>query len=1162
MSLNPTSPRHLVLRHGKRATGNLAAGDIKPRPEIGTGNQILHSYYRPGLPTGSYKIDVEQKIAENKDGSGASFSKTSSKSFKVVAPRYNLPAGTFNSVYPPHGHSAAHLTLPHIILNDPQFPWERVGSEKEQRETDDAGKNLTPWLAVLVFTHDEITLPPPVKSSLEKLLELPPAEPDKPAKSFEPSPTLTFNLNIAKFVEKVGASNGLLSTPLTYDPVLDGDKDDTNGDVVFVKKDLLNALCRRHGDDGAPDGAQDRPDVSRYRWLSHVRKVDTTGMANAGSTTGLLGERDSLFSVIVSHRTGPLDTASPAPVVAHLVSIEGLETNMSYPFQTEYVGLSSLHSWAYTSLPPNSLTVKDAFKAIGNSRELLRAPVSDAELAALRANKQAGENVANRLLDGYTLVKYRTQTGECTTAFYRGPFTPTDVTYPLNQTWGDPSTHGTDKQIFDRQLGMMDISYSAAWQLGRTLALADRSFTVALARVRRQIQDIGLEERKKDKMEKNTLFQTKAQTIQSLSNTIKLLSHLPQGSALLDSDVTNRWQSQAPDRVDASFQTMNNDEDEDEKQKLREQLKKAAFQVSGVLDHPELPYDEFGTPHSTDWAAVLGWILDRMYLANIPPHYLMNELSLPPESIRFFAIDRNWTDALIDGALSLANHLERSDDSVRRAMVSAIKRYLATDSPSKDKGLGRKPPVPLYGFLLRSELVTAFPDMVVTTGPVGANGEANKPILIRHELLDSNVMLCLFDRPPKAGEFESITLGQPPHQPCFSIASGLSNQQIDLVIKPTYTGTVDSQPTGDSRMRELKEGGRVSWTRDEAPSADKPPIFVWGSNNSADLRYMLTYNYSKLVHETVRKGMGDSYVETQATSSLMAFQLNEPTWQLVIDLQKDTERTLPLSSQTKAPLAKMAMRRIITSDNTDELSEPGTGVAPRAKRTLRSMGRLQRPRPLVLDARPPDAPLLPEISPDPSAATLSAAAPMFSMSMMASSSHFSTSNSSAGAGDPDYVFKVASIESESSNDPLVPSRIAQDLIFSILLTDEYSAEGFELSYISITVPFDRDPQTHEILTKDYQGPGGFMITNLRFNVLTSLSKDTPHVGDKRYLKIELLPRSHRKKVPVLHSKDLTFLLSGVVVASSNVTRTLTLKAVVAFSGRPEIKKSIDVERSS
>lgn len=191
---------------------------------------------------------------------------------------------------------------------------------------------------MLAFTYDVITSPPIVKSSLERLLELPPAEPDKPTKPCEQSPTAAFDLNIATFVKNFNASEGLLSTLLTYDPGLDGNKDGTNRYVVFVKKDLLNALCR---DDGAPDCLQDKPDVSRYRRLSYVRKVDTSGMAYAGSTIGLLMERNSLFSVIISHRAGPLETASPEPIMPHLVSIEGLKTNMSYTFQTEYIGLSS-----------------------------------------------------------------------------------------------------------------------------------------------------------------------------------------------------------------------------------------------------------------------------------------------------------------------------------------------------------------------------------------------------------------------------------------------------------------------------------------------------------------------------------------------------------------------------------------------------------------------------------------------------------------------------------------------------------------------------------------------------------------------------------------------------------------------------------------------------
>ena len=46
---------------------------------------------------------------------------------------------------------------------------------------------------------------------------------------------------------------------------------------------------------------------------------------------------------------------------------------------------------------------------------------------------------------------------------------------------------GFDLNIFDRELGLMDISCSAAWQLGRTMAIADQAFTSYLYRMRTQI---------------------------------------------------------------------------------------------------------------------------------------------------------------------------------------------------------------------------------------------------------------------------------------------------------------------------------------------------------------------------------------------------------------------------------------------------------------------------------------------------------------------------------------------------------------------------------------------------------------------------------------------------------------------------------------------------
>ena len=76
-------------------------------------------------------------------------------------------------------------------------------------------------------------------------------------------------------------------------------------------------------------------------------------------------------------------------------------------------------------------------------------------------------------------------------------------------------------------------------------------------------------------------------------------------------------------------------------------------------------YDETNDPRSTDWMPVMSWLIDRMFLAGVPAHYLITDPShLDHESLRFFRIDPNWVDALIYGALSLGNHMGTDLDRV------------------------------------------------------------------------------------------------------------------------------------------------------------------------------------------------------------------------------------------------------------------------------------------------------------------------------------------------------------------------------------------------------------------------------------------------------------------------------------------------------------------
>jgi hypothetical protein len=74
----------------------------------------------------------------------------------------------------------------------------------------------------------------------------------------------------------------------------------------------------------------------------------------------------------------------------------------------------------------------------------------------------------------------------------------------------------------------------------------------------------------------------------------------------------------------------------------------------------ELEYNGINKPVNSDWAVIQGWITNKLFLDGIPMQYLIVDPShLPMEKMRYFYIDPNWLDCLIDGALSVCNHADR-----------------------------------------------------------------------------------------------------------------------------------------------------------------------------------------------------------------------------------------------------------------------------------------------------------------------------------------------------------------------------------------------------------------------------------------------------------------------------------------------------------------------
>lgn len=789
------SPRHLLFRH---ATRLLESRSVSKDDKLEPGYVSLRSYYIPGLQARPYTVDVEQPIQAGSE----SQTLLSHQTFDVVAPKYVLPDNAIHSVYPPQGHQDGIEVLPHVIFNDPTLPWERIGSfnaedlkSTDPRFEDYIGRNRVPWLAVFVFSQDELQLDQKDLDHDQGIF----SEIDE------------FKTNGIKQTPTYTVKMAMNDVPLIKDCVTPIPKPDPNvekdarGDVVLVPRALFGSLFTQFDKDGKADTTA--PDVYPYRFLAHRRDVNSQGMAVSGSATV---DDSGSFGVVLSHRSAPFSLTQPTAVFVHLVSIEGVEQMRPWPIQSDkrFVAMCSLASWSYIALPPETPNVRDQFLTLGGSLDLLRPKLNIDDAKKLNDQQPHGPRLLQRLNNGYSMSRYRTQTGETTACFMRGPFIPDDVNDPLESWWTSLSTCGTDLQILDQELGLMDISYSSAWQLGRTLAIADQAFTAALARLRKQIFDQAMSDAQKQAIQQVTSFKSKEELLKTISTSVTRIGTLHESGLLQGpNSMLNRWRRPPVKPLEMTYHG------KDIEPFKQDALDKAALEAASTPDTTDptqpsdKPYDEYNTPYSPDWMLVLRWIYDRLFLSSVPAHYLITDAShLLPETLRFFKIDPNWTDALVDGALSLANHIDHQDDHVRCAMKKAFYRFLATPTSNLDPHLSYPPPVPKYGCYIRSELIAKFPDLIVETEPKAALDHS--PILLRHDVVDKGTMLCLFSRAPSSSEFSRLIFTQPPHQQTFIAADKIDSSSIVMNYRRAYT-VLD--PNDDNEKEPIVPN--ITWTK-------------------------------------------------------------------------------------------------------------------------------------------------------------------------------------------------------------------------------------------------------------------------------------------------------------------------------------------------------------
>lgn len=212
--------------------------------------------------------------------------------------------------------------------------------------------------------------------------------------------------------------------------------------VIDVKKRLLQAVL---------------PGKSELGLLAHVRQPKDP---NANPPLAI-----SPLATVFCNRLPQKGGTS----TAYLVSVEGryLGTSEAFDFQgagdNDLIRLVCLKSWRFSCTDPEQSFTQLLITA-NRDPSTLRLPDS-------------GDAGADRYLGmGYLPLPHALRQGDKTVSWYHGPFSPGDVEDPVTL----PALTGDELARYDAGTGMFDISYAAAWEVGRMLTLQNQAVAIEL----------------------------------------------------------------------------------------------------------------------------------------------------------------------------------------------------------------------------------------------------------------------------------------------------------------------------------------------------------------------------------------------------------------------------------------------------------------------------------------------------------------------------------------------------------------------------------------------------------------------------------------------------------------------------------------------------------
>lgn len=229
-----------------------------------------------------------------------------------------------------------------------------------------------------------------------------------------------------------------------------------------------------------------------------------------------------------------------------------------------------------------------------------------------------------------------------------------------------------------------------------------------------------------------------------------------------------------------------------------------------------------GQVHATDESAALppylaSFLAHLRLLVGVPFDYLIPDSRLlPPESIRFFYVDRSWADRLVDGALAVGKIGSR-EQAHHQEHHPSVRQELDVTERSVRALQRRREPGPattieadvVTGFLLRSSAVSGWPHMDVCAFSRTFDGQpvdvkdpkvnAYKMRLLRLERLSPSVLLAMFEGIP------SLVWCEEPHH---GVQFGVQERNGKLGIRRHGRDGTPISTVADATPVPLRAGGK------------------------------------------------------------------------------------------------------------------------------------------------------------------------------------------------------------------------------------------------------------------------------------------------------------------------------------------------------------------